>query len=66
MVQKELEAQRELVDYGVGFQTNAPPQCKFWSYLYYVPLTSLLGIYYFHILIILCLHIHLTKGTCAY
>ncbi|KAM0882343.1 hypothetical protein ACQ4PT_032354 [Festuca glaucescens] len=26
MVQKELEAQRELVDYGVGFQTNAPPQ----------------------------------------
>ena len=29
MVQKELEAQRELVDYGVGFQTNAPPQCKF-------------------------------------
>lgn len=28
MVQKELEAQRELVDYGGAFQPNAPPQCK--------------------------------------
>ena len=26
MVQKELEAQRELVDYGGAFQPNAPPQ----------------------------------------
>ncbi|RLM78914.1 nuclear cap-binding protein subunit 2 [Panicum miliaceum] len=25
MVQKELEAQRELVDYGGSFQPNAPP-----------------------------------------
>jgi hypothetical protein len=29
MVQKELEAQRELVDYGGSFQPNAPPPCKF-------------------------------------
>lgn len=29
MVQKELEAQRELVDYGGAFQPNAPPPCKF-------------------------------------
>jgi len=28
MVQKELEAQRELVDYGGSFQPNAPPPCK--------------------------------------
>jgi len=29
MVQRELEAQRELVDYGGSFQPNAPPPCKF-------------------------------------
>jgi len=28
MVLKELEAQRELVDYGGSFQPNAPPPCK--------------------------------------
>jgi len=28
MVQRELEAQRELVDYGGSFQPNAPPPCK--------------------------------------
>jgi nuclear cap-binding protein subunit 2 len=31
MVQKELEAQRELVDYGGSFQPNAPPPCKFYA-----------------------------------
>jgi hypothetical protein len=29
MVLRELEAQRELVDYGGSFQPNAPPPCKF-------------------------------------
>lgn len=36
MVQKELEAQRELVDYGGSFQPNAPPPCKFDVILDYV------------------------------